>query len=213
MLDFNFHITTPRLYLSYCNPSSDAHVDFTLELLHGPASLRVHPEVKKDFADRDAVQRRLQTSIESFEKTGYGRYLVSLRPDSEAEEDSEKPFSERKLEHIGVVSMQLVRIEGTKAPAIPDVGFNILERYHGKGYATEAAQGLMKFYEQEKGVRVFAGFTSDQNESAKKLFRRLGFQNHGVRKVSGIMWNGEDINADCWTWGFEEGRKLEEFGI
>lgn len=212
MLDFNFHITTPRLYISYCNPSSDAHVDFTMELLHGAASLRVHPGAKNDFPDRAAAQQRLQDVMERFQKTGFGRYLVSLRPENE-DADSETPFSERKLEHIGVVSLQLSRFEGMNVPTIPDVGFNFLEQYHGKGYAVEAARGLMKYYEEEKGVHVFAGFTSDQNESAKKVFRRLGFENYGVRRIKGIMWSGEDVDADCWVLGFKEGQKLEDFGI
>ena len=82
---------------------------------------------------------------------GLGSYLVSLKPSNE---DSSVPFSERELVPIGVVSMQVARLEGVAAPTIPDVGFNMLEKYHGKGYATEAVQGIMDYFRKEKGVDV-----------------------------------------------------------
>ena len=55
--------------------------------------------------------------------------------------------------------------------------------------------------------------TDDTNEEAKRLFRRLGFTNHGVRKVRGIRWGGEVIDVDLWTLGLEDGKKLEDFGF
>ncbi|EOA82403.1 uncharacterized protein SETTUDRAFT_140469 [Exserohilum turcica Et28A] len=208
MADFNFHITTPRLYISYCNPANDDHCDSTIELLHGAPSMRFNPDAKKEIPDREAARKMLENMSKMMQEKGYGRYMVSLRSD----EHAEIPFSERKLETIGVVSMQLGRVEGVQGPTIPDVGFSIIERYHGKGYASEAVEGLMKYY-SEKGVRAFAGFTSDENESAKKLFRRLGYKNHGVRTVRGIRWSDVDIEVDIWTWGLEEGQKLEDFGL
>jgi len=57
-----------------------------------------------------------------------------LKPESLAgDEETGVPFSQRKLERIGIVSMQLGRVAGEQAPTMPDVGFNMMERYHGKG--------------------------------------------------------------------------------
>ncbi|KAL5113145.1 hypothetical protein ACEQ8H_008990, partial [Pleosporales sp. CAS-2024a] len=94
-------------------------------------------EIKDVFPDHKAAQRHVERSIESLQKTGYGRYLVSLRTANE-DEDSAKPFSEGTFEHIGLIGLHLARLEGVKAPEISDVGFNFLEQYHRKGYATEA---------------------------------------------------------------------------
>jgi len=208
---FDFHITTPRLYLSYYNPALDSLCDFTIELLHGAPSRKWHPHVIETVPDREAARKMLEAGNERLIKTGYGRYLISLKP--EKEDDPEKPFSEKELEHIGVVSMQLARVEGVPAPTIPDVGFNVMEKYHGKGYATEAVQGLLKYYGEAKGIKEFAGLTHETNEPSNKLFRRAGFKNWGTRKVSGIMWSGQDIDVNVWTWGIDEGRELEEFGF
>jgi len=153
----------------------------------------------------------LEAGNERLMMTGYGRYLISLKP--EEEDDPKKPFSEKELEHIGIVSMQLARIEGAQAPTIPDVGFNMMEKCHGKGYASEAVQGLIKYYGETKGIKEFAGLTHETNGPANKLFRRTGFKNWGTKKVSGIMWSGQDIDVSVWTWGIDEGRKLEEFGF
>ncbi|RMZ71507.1 hypothetical protein GMOD_00006628 [Pyrenophora seminiperda CCB06] len=215
MTIFDFHITTPRLYISYANPALDSHCDFTLALLHGPMSVKWHPGIIEAVPDREACRKVLQNDVDRLTKTGYGRYLVSLRPEKESAEDLEKPFSERQrhLEHVGRVSMQLARIEGVPAPTIPDVGFNFLESYQGRGYAIEATKGLMEYFERERGVKVFAGCTHETNEPSMKLFRKAGFRNWGSRTVKGILWSGDDVEVNIWTWGVEDGEKLEDFGF
>ncbi|EDU51527.1 RimL Acetyltransferase including N-acetylase of ribosomal protein [Pyrenophora tritici-repentis] len=210
MSRFDFHITTPRLYLSYCDPTLDAHCDFFLELLHSAPSRKWHPNVLETIPDREAARKILAAGEERLIKTGYGRYLISLKPENE--DESGKPFSEREFEHIGLVSMQVARIDGIPGPTIPDVGFNMMEKYHGKGYATEAVQELIKYYET-KGIKEFAGLTHVTNEPSMKLFRRAGFKSWGTRTVKGIMWTGEDVEVNVWTCGIADGSKLEEFGL
>lgn len=39
MLDPTFHITTPRLYLSYLDPSNDAHLSYVIRLKNSPEML------------------------------------------------------------------------------------------------------------------------------------------------------------------------------
>ncbi|CAN9097158.1 unnamed protein product [Alternaria alternata] len=214
MSPYDFHFLTPRLYLSYCNPSSDAHCDFVIELLHGAPSVRRHPNVVGEVPDREAARKIISNGDEKLRTRGYGRYLVSLKPSpAEEERNAGIPFSQRKLEHIGYVTMQLGRVPGEQAPTIPDLGFNMIERYHGKGYATEAAQGLITYFDEKKGVKEIAGLTDPDNEEAQKLFRRLRFRNHGVRSVRGVRWSGEELDVDVWTFGLEDGRKLEDFGL
>jgi len=134
MSPYDFHISTPRLYLSYLDPSSDEQCDFTLALYHGAPSVRRYPGVIKDVPDREAARKIAASGDEKLRATGYGRYIISLKPESPAgDEKTGVPFSQRKLERIGIVSMQLGRVAGEQAPTMPDVGFNMMERYHGKG--------------------------------------------------------------------------------
>jgi RimJ/RimL family protein N-acetyltransferase len=128
-------------------------------------------------------------------------------------EEKDVPFSERELQPIGVVTMQLARLEGVPAPTIPDIGFNMHESFHGKGYATEAAQGLMKYFVDTKGVNAFAGLTHKENQDAQRMFRRMGFKDHGLRRVQGVLYSGEEAELNVWTWGVGELSSLEDFGF
>jgi RimJ/RimL family protein N-acetyltransferase len=195
MLDPNFHITTPRLTISHIDPNNDLHCDFIDALNKTPELLVVHKALSRSVESRETLRQRLKDGAATWEKTGYGRYLISLRPDSAHETQDNKAFSETedKWEFIGLVSMQCQRHPG--APPIPDVGFGLMAKHYGKGYATEAAQGLMKYYREEKGQTSFAGYCSLGNESSKKVLRRLGFAEVGVRGLKGVI--GEDAVLEC----------------
>lgn len=193
MLDFNFHLTTPRLYISYLNPSNDAHCDFMITLVKSP---EITEESKSDSVpvpDREAGRKIIQDMMERMEQSGYGRYLVSLKPDNDnteaaatkKQEENPLPFSQRQTEPVGVVTMMLGRHPG--APTIPDVGFGLLRAHQGQGYATEAAEGLVKYFEDERGQREFSGFCNPENQASANVFRRLGFEERGVREVRGIV--------------------------
>lgn len=204
MSEFDFHITTPRLYLSYAQPT-DAICDWTVEYGNGT------------IADRETARKRIVSGHEKLVKTGYGRYLISLRPSTEsgdnesAVEKNDVPFSVRSssLTHIGMVTMQLDRFPG--APSIPDLGFSLLDRFQNRGYASEAARALMKYFEEEKGVTEISGLTEPGNENAKKIFRRLGFEDRGLRDVEGVVEGKQPLRLSVWT--FRASKTLEEYKL
>jgi RimJ/RimL family protein N-acetyltransferase len=203
MLDPNFHITTPRLTLSHIDPDNDLHCDFIQGLNKSPEIASLHQSLSRPVETPEAMRQRLKEGAATLEKTGYGRYLISLRHDSADETQDAKAFSETAdtREFIGLVSMQCQRNPG--APPIPDVGFGLLSKNCGKGYATEAAQGLMKYYREERGQTRFAGYCSPVNESSKKVLRRLGFAEVGVRGVKGIVGGDVVLNCMVFTLGLE----------
>ncbi|KAF1942745.1 acyl-CoA N-acyltransferase [Clathrospora elynae] len=225
MTQFDFHIETPRLYISHYNPANDTHCDFTVALIHSATSLKFNPSGPKMIPDREAARGFIAARAERLAKTGYGGFIVSLKPsESQAQgtgngerdrssNGDEIPFSQQNLTPIGTVSMQLSRIDGVPGPTIPDIGFNMHEDYHGRGYATEAVRGLMQYYTDEKGNSEFSGLTGKENENARRMFRRLGFKEQGMRSVKGIMGIGDAMDLDVWTLGIEEGRALEDFGL
>ncbi|KAH7378330.1 acyl-CoA N-acyltransferase [Pyrenochaeta sp. MPI-SDFR-AT-0127] len=212
MLDFAFHITTPRLYISNLNPSDNAHCDFTLDVTNNAQSYAI------PIPDRDAARKLIETGAERLEKVGWGRYLISLKPSIDQAmhvEEGESPkdiFSQhiKHCTHVGIVSMQLARFP--VAPTIPDIGFRLHPHYYGKGYATEAASGLMKYYEEKRGVKCFAGFCAESNEASKGVLKRLGFETKGVKDVAGIYGDGSPITVLVWTKGLIVG-ELEQYGI
>jgi RimJ/RimL family protein N-acetyltransferase len=160
-------------------------------------------------------------------RTGYGRYCVSLRPSNPNTNSTPQPQlppqsdhsistekEDQTLEHIGVISCQLARHPSHPSPLIPDIGFNFLPRYHGRGYATEAADALMQYYRETRGCRAFAGLTDPDNEAAKKCLSRLGFADRGVRGVAGVVDAGRVRELSVWTVGVGEGAgALEDVGL
>lgn len=83
----------------------------------------------------------------------------------------------------------------------------MLPEYHGKGYATEAALALMQWHREEKGIEQFAAMTDVKNEEAKKMLRRLGFEDRGSRSVVGVVNAGKTTVMSVWTLGVGEGEE------
>ncbi|TDZ35138.1 hypothetical protein C8035_v010004 [Colletotrichum spinosum] len=211
MLDFDWHRETPRLYLSHVDPSNDAHCDFFIECTNNAAAQAKLEELAQVMPRRRAVaQLQIEPRMARMEATGYGRYLVSLKkPDAATAQVAGGPFSQQRHEPIGCVSMQLARFPGP-GPTVPDVGFSFLDRHRGKGYAAEAARALMEYFEEERGQSRFLGITGPDNEGAKKLLRRLGFEDRGLATVGGVT---EDGSFAASVWSRNLPGELRDYGI
>jgi len=64
------------------------------------------------------------------------------------------------------------------APDAVEIGYTVEERYRGRGYATEAAEELLRRAE-ERGVRHFVASTAPDNEPSLAIIRKLGFTQTG----------------------------------
>ena len=206
MLDYDFHLTTPRLFISHLNPANDAHVNFIFEQVfhHSPDVADKDQNSEAVVESRRTSRKFIVDNVERLANIGFGRFVISLRPpsalsDSLIDQDQKVPFSQQTHELIGIVSMQKARFEG--APSIPDVGFSLLERYYGKGYATEGAKELLRYFEEEKGCKQFAGICFPDNEGSKKVLRRLGFEERGMRDLHGVLGQGKVGKLLVWTLG------------
>jgi RimJ/RimL family protein N-acetyltransferase len=211
--DLDFHITTPRLYISHHHASNDSHCNLMVDLKNSPSAVKHNPKGASIIPNREVARSTIEANSERMSRTGYGRYVVSLRPANDADTTSDTPFSKRNLELIGAVSMQHNRFPAIPGPLIPDVGFNFLPQYQGKGYATEAATHLMQYFRQEKGSKAFAGLTADGNDEAKKLLGKLGFRDRGVRGVRGVVNEGRETKVSVWTIGVDDETALEALGL
>lgn len=199
MLNYNFHISTPRLTLSHLDPNNERHVDFIYELNNSPEILHIHRRMPGVRDTQESARTFIEQGAEAFEKTGYGRFLISLTPGAAADgsEDDQHarffPDSVNKHDLIGILSMRKGRFPS--APSVPDIGFAIMAKYYGRGYATEASEALIKYYREEKGQTAFTGYCEPDNENSIKMFRRLGFQERGVKEVNGVI--GDDVYLKC----------------
>ncbi|KAF9696308.1 hypothetical protein EKO04_005676 [Ascochyta lentis] len=214
MIDPTFHIATPRLYLSPLDPSNESHMDYYERLKNSPEILAVEAQSgakpRAEPLTKSAARLVLEGNMDRLEKTGTGRYIISLR--NRDLTFTEQPPSER--EYIGTVSMQLQRYPEIVCPSIPDVGFALLSAYYGRGYASEACTALMRYFNETKGMERFAGFTHPENVASQKLFARLGFENRGVRDVVGVLGgDGAAVRVAVWVKGVPEDVDLASLNI
>lgn len=149
-------IHTERLQLRRIDPEQDAMQ--MLALLNEPGYLR-------NIADR-GVRNRAQARafivervLASYERHGFGMYAIIRRADG------------AWLGNAG-----LVRREGLPAP---DIGYALLGRHEGCGYALEAARGVLDHARRELGHRDLYGIVSPHNQRSAALLLKLGMEQRG----------------------------------
>ncbi|KAF2265008.1 including n-acetylases of ribosomal protein [Lojkania enalia] len=185
MPDPNLFISTPRLYIANFLPELDAHCDFILSLYNMPETQKAIKSIGVVLSGREAARKRLMEADDQ-DETGYGNYIVMLKPEDPCLDPPNVPFSDKReqFQKIGTVSMKLRK--HAEAATVPDVGFGLMKEFWGKGYATEATKAVMQFMETEKGVREVFGFCSPMNEESKKTLKRLGFEERATMELKGL---------------------------
>lgn len=127
--------------------------EFIRELVNEPGWIRYIGD-RNVRTTADAENYLLHGPLASYERFGFGLNLVSLK-DGPA---------------VGMCG--LIKRDGLEDV---DLGFALLERYAGRGYATEAAQAIMRVARDEMGIRQLVAITQDDNGASIHLLRKLGF--------------------------------------
>jgi RimJ/RimL family protein N-acetyltransferase len=193
----NFHISTPRLYVTYYRLDLPTHTAFhwnSTSSRRPPSEQRPPTE-----ADHETVRNTIGTANESLLTDGYGAYLVLLKPTG-FEEPVGKAFGEfrEELPMIGHVTCR--KRTHPDASLVPDVGFRIIEEYTRRGYATEAQKALMEYLRKEKGQRDFFAFCTLTNAASRATLKKIGFQERGlVQQLKGLATTGEDLEMLVWA--------------
>lgn len=216
MSGFNFCTTTPRLAITTYNITNESHIAFVLELYKEYTKIDEDGNVKPLIPDRAAAVAFMENRIVQVESTGYGRYLISVLPPADA--GSTDHDLEQRVQNATPVGHVTLNLRGPGTPPLPDIGFNLLPSARGKGYATEAAEGLAGWYEREKGVTEMLGYCDDDNEASVKTLKRLGFELLGERKLSqwtdpgsAHLYHVQTAPVLVWTRGLKKDPK--EYGL
>ncbi len=61
-----------------------------------------------------------------------------------------------------------------------EIGYGMLEKYTGKGYATEAAKALIEWAFTQEGVYFVEAETAPDNLASKRILEKLAFQPDGM---------------------------------
>jgi RimJ/RimL family protein N-acetyltransferase len=153
-------LETERLILRRLS-TDDA--EFMLELLNEPSFLRY-------IGDRgvrnleQAAQYILDRLVASYERNGFGLYLVELK-------ESGIPIG-----ISGLVKRDIL--------LDADIGFAFLPAYWSKGYAIESAAAVMNHAREDLGLTRIVAINSPDNEASEKLLGKIGLRFERLIKLS-----------------------------
>jgi RimJ/RimL family protein N-acetyltransferase len=154
-------LVTERVALRQAT-ASDA--EFVLRLMNEPAwrkYIREH-EVRSSEAARQYIEERIAPM---YREHGVGLWVMERKPDAEP---------------IGVCGL-------LKRPSLSDfdLGYALLSEHWGRGYAAEAAAGVVRFAAEQRRLPRLLAMTHPDNARSVRVLERLGFGYVGLHEVQG----------------------------
>ena len=137
--------------------------EFIVGLLNQPSFLRyIGDKEVRNIAD--AVQYIQTGPLASYERFGFGLYLVELKENGES---------------IGMCGL-------LKRDSLPDVdvGFAFLPSFWSQGYAFESAAAVMNYGREVLGLRRIVAITSPDNNASIRLLEKIGLRFEGMVKLA-----------------------------
>lgn len=153
-------LETDRLIL---RQFSTEDAEFILELVNEPSFIQ-------NIGDRgvrtleDARSYILRVAITSYEKNGFGLYLVLLKESDES---------------IGMCG--LIKRDGLEDV---DIGYAFLPRYWSKGYAMEAARAVKDYARDVIGLKRLVAITDPENEDSIRILEKIGLKYEKMVRLS-----------------------------
>ena len=136
---------------------------FILKLVNEPSFIRFIGD-KGVRNEADAVNYIQTGPIASYERFGFGLYLVELKEDGIP---------------IGMCGL-------VKRDSLPDVdvGFAFLPAFWSKGYAFEAAAAVKAYGKDVLGIDRLLAITNPDNESSIRLLEKIGLKFERMIRLS-----------------------------
>ncbi|MFC5401187.1 GNAT family N-acetyltransferase [Cohnella soli] len=190
---------TERLVLRWQSPDDAA---FMRELVNDPDWIANIGD-RGVKTDDDARNYIAQVAQASYDKYGYGFYIVELKVGGVDDESGTGGKSEEGVVGNGAVSlhgadMESVAINRQVADgrrhvpigicglakrdfmAHSDIGYAFLPAYRGQGYAFEAAKGVLAYARSVLGLSRIAAIVSEGNKASEQLLEKLGLKEEGL---------------------------------
>jgi len=154
-------LETARLIL---REQAEDDTPFIRELMNTPGWLRYIGQ-RNIHTDDDARAYIANGAMKSYKQHGYGLWLVEL-----------------KNYGTPVGACGLLKRDFLDHA---DIGFAFLPQHAGKGYACEAAIGVMNYAEDVLGMNAVAAIVTHDNDASIGLIKKLGMAYEGKVKYPG----------------------------
>ncbi len=127
---------------------------FILRLVNEPSWLRFIGD-RGVHSLTDAQKYILNGPLASYERFGFGLYLVQLKE--------------------GQIPIGMCGLLKRDVLEDVDIGYALLPEFCGKGYAQEAAAAVLALGRSTFGLKCIAAVVAPDNQSSIKLLKKLGF--------------------------------------
>jgi [ribosomal protein S5]-alanine N-acetyltransferase len=153
-------LETERLTLREMHPGD---AEFILELLNEPSFIQNIGD-RKVRTIEDATSYILNGPVKSYEKNGFGLYLVALKETNES---------------IGMCG--LIRRDGLEDV---DIGYALLPKFWSKGYAVEAARAVKEHAKNVIGLKRIVAIVDPANEGSIRVLQKIGLHYEKMVRLS-----------------------------
>ena len=150
-------LTTDRLRLRRLTPTD---TDDLFEVLGDPVAMAYYPAAK----DRDGVAAWISWAMDSYEATGFGLWAIERLADGA---------------FLGDCGPML---QPVAAGWLPEIGYHLVRRAWGHGYATEAAQACLAWVFQETAYDRVCSIVHPENQPSRRVAERVH------RRIETITW-------------------------
>ena len=103
--------------------------------------------------------------LKDYKKYGYGRWAVIFKPD-------------KKL--IGFAGLKYLPEFGET-----DIGFRFLPQYWGRGIATEASRGIIKYGFKNLNIKRIIGIAMPENIASCRVLEKVGLKLYQIAEYDG----------------------------
>lgn len=159
------YLRTERLVLELFDHSIPGHYECFLESMNSPtAHARMGDFGIRTPAEFDALNAATRLSC---------AYSQGLVPDLDFLYILR--LGEKDGPTIGGLSLAQ---RGASVP--PDIGWCILEKYMGRGYATEAATEFLRYLREDFGLHEIIAWPGETNRESRRVAEKLGFVEAGT---------------------------------
>ena len=138
-----------------CRQFSTADARFMLSLLNDAGWLRYIGD-RGVRTEEQATEYLLLGAIRNYELLGYGFYLVELK------------YSQQAIGMCGFAKRDYLEVA--------DLGFALLQKYEGAGYAFEAASACLTYAKESLQLPRIQATTRSDNQRSSTLLEKLGMR-------------------------------------
>jgi len=186
-----YPIKTDRLWMQHLNVED--HLEGYHEIRKCPETSKFEP-INSEPLTIETSRLRLSNRVRSEANPYVQNFAIFEAPN---DEDPPNPGS-RQVGSIGIFRFPETFKAVNAEPGEPEVGYGFHPDFFGKGYATEALKGFLKYYWEIReaphvNVKSLAAHYGVRNIASGRVLEKVGFEFVGVSEERPVVMDGSEM--------------------